>query len=120
MKRQRGMTLLEVMVAMAILATAGAAVVKAAAENLNSISFLREKSFALWVADNRLSEIKLSGAWPGTALRKGEEEFADRTWYWQSQGVETASNDFLAVRVTVSKDKEGKQVMAELTSYVSR
>ncbi|WP_432455688.1 MULTISPECIES: type II secretion system minor pseudopilin GspI [unclassified Agarivorans] len=120
MKAQRGMTLLEVMVALAVLAIAGTAVMKSASENLLSLNYIQDKTFALWVADNQMAELKLSGTWPGTSSRKGNTEFAGQQWYWRSQGVATSDSDFIAVTLSVYRSAEEKSALAEVTSYLSR
>ncbi|GGB12131.1 type II secretion system minor pseudopilin GspI [Agarivorans gilvus] len=120
MNKQRGMTLLEVMVALAVLAIAGTAVMKSASENLRSLNYIQEKSFALWVADNQMAELLLSNTWPGTASRKGTAEFGEHEWHWRSQGIATADPNFVAVTITVYRDEQEKSALAEVTSYVSR
>ncbi|MGY5451711.1 type II secretion system minor pseudopilin GspI [Agarivorans sp. MS3-6] len=120
MKTQAGMTLLEVMVALAVLAIAGTAVMKSASENLRSLSYLEDKSFALWIADNQMAELKLSNTWPGTSSKKGTTRFADNDWHWRSQGVATADSNFIAVTISVYRNAEEKTALAEVTSYVSR
>ena len=57
--RQCGMTLLEVMLALVILAVSGLAVIKSASDALNNQGYLEQKTLALWVASNRLAELKL-------------------------------------------------------------
>ncbi|GDY27720.1 MULTISPECIES: type II secretion system minor pseudopilin GspI [unclassified Agarivorans] len=120
MNKQRGMTLLEVMVALAVLAIAGTAVMKSASENLRSLSYIQEKTFALWIADNQMAELKLSNTWPGTSSRKGTTTFADTEWQWRSQGVATSDPNFVAVTISVYRNAEEKAALAEITSYVSR
>ncbi|MGC3836488.1 type II secretion system minor pseudopilin GspI [Moritella viscosa] len=66
--KQAGMTLLEVMVAMAVFGTAGLAVMKVATENLSSLAYLEEKTFANWVAANTLTELKLTKKIPGKSF----------------------------------------------------
>ena len=69
--KERGMTLLEVMLALVILATAGLAVMKAASESLNNQAYLQDKTFALWVASNHLVELKLQKIALHAVLPKG-------------------------------------------------
>ena len=80
------MTLLEVMVALAIFALAGIAVMSSVSQQLVGLTALEEKTLATWVADNRLVEIKLRKSWPGLTWINGKEEMAGQTWYWRWQG----------------------------------
>ncbi len=119
-RKQTGMTLLEVMVAMAVFATAGLAVMKVATENLNSMAYLEEKTFANWVAANTLVELKLAGSFPGKSWRKGESELAGRTWYWRYKAEATESSDFTGVIVEVAVDNKYESTVSHLLTYVVR
>lgn len=77
--RRRGFTLVEVLVAVAVLGIAMAAVIKATAENGANASYLRDKTFAHWIASNKLAEMQLSGAW-GDGGQDSNREFAGKTW----------------------------------------
>src|SRR5690606_11789375 len=58
-RRQRGFTLLEVMVAMAIVSIGLIAVFNAIIQMAHSTSTLRERALADWIAMNQISEIRL-------------------------------------------------------------
>ncbi len=107
-KNQHGMTLLEVMLALVILASAGIAVMQAASQALSNQSYLQQKTFAMWVASNRLAELKLQQQWPELHWRREEVEFADTKWYLRFQGVATGNADFRALDVEVSDQKDGQ------------
>ena len=77
-----GFTLLEVLVALVVLTLSiGAVVSQAAALNRNG-SHLTNKTFALWVAQNRLAELRLGSTRLTVSDTRGETEFGARTWYW--------------------------------------
>ncbi len=61
---QRGMTLIEVMVALLIFGLTGTAVMKATTENLSSVGQLQDITFATFVANNRLAQLHLAREWP--------------------------------------------------------
>jgi general secretion pathway protein I len=118
--KQLGMTLLEVMVAMSVFATAGLAVMKVATENLSSLAYLEEKTFASWVASNTLTELKMTNTIPGKSWRKGEAELAGRTWYWRYKAESTDSSDFVGVTVEVTTDKKYESRVGHLLTYMVR
>ena len=76
--KQRGFTLLEVMLAMAVFAIAGVALLGVADNNYRHISHIEEQMFANWVASNQLVEVSLDKTWPPKNNRKGKVEMADR------------------------------------------
>ena len=56
-----GFTLIEVLVALAIVAIGMAAVLGALNSSADTVSYLRDKTFAQWVALNRIAGLRLSG-----------------------------------------------------------
>ena len=70
--RSRGFTLIEVLVALTIVAVTLGAGIKAAAALTDNAERLTDISAAQWCADNRLTAIKLARQWPDI----GEGEFA--------------------------------------------
>ena len=117
---QSGMTLIEVMAALVIFALAGTAVMKSAAEHLSSVSQVEEVTFATWVANNRLNEMKLTGTWPPKTNVRGTMEMADRTWYWQQVVTKTTDDDLRAVEVNVGQDPQYEYFQANVITYVSK
>lgn len=99
--RQRGFTLLEVLVALGIVATALAALVRAGSDNATTAAYLRDKSLAEWVALNRIAELRLQEEWPSPGTREGEARMADRRWTWTVEVSETFDPDVRRADVTV-------------------
>lgn len=82
-ERARGFSLLEVLVALAILAVAMAALVRIAALEADSLAQARDHSHAQWVASNVIAEARLARDLPAQGLREGEETLGGRRWRWQ-------------------------------------
>ena len=74
MSVQKGFTLLEVMLAMAVFAIAGVALVGSAENNFRNLSHLEKKMLANWVASNQLVEATLDDTWPPKNNKKGQVE----------------------------------------------
>ena len=79
----RGFTLVEVLVALAIVALGSAAVMTALGTGAQASSRLRDRSYAEWIALNRLAEIRVSREWPLAKSESGEELMAGRRWQWR-------------------------------------
>ncbi|MBV7415351.1 GspI family T2SS minor pseudopilin variant ExeI [Aeromonas sp. sif2433] len=118
--KARGMTLLEVMVALAVFAIAGLAVMKTASEHLSGLNYLEEKTLATWVVENQLVQQKLESKWPGDSWVAGEEDMAGQTWYWRYRGVATADNNFKALDVEVRTEAKAESPVAMMRTYISR
>jgi general secretion pathway protein I len=119
-KKNAGMTLLEVMVALAVLSIAGLTVMKTASQNLNSLASLEEKSLALWVAQNQLAELRLGAISVSSSGKTTEVTFADRTWYVKTTSNSTSYSGLAAIRVDVMTSKKSKSTVASITSYVNQ
>ena len=118
----RGFTLVEVMVALAIVAIAVPALLLALFQQLDGTEHLRDRSIASWVATDRLSELRLvvakQGALPEGELL-GETRLAERDWYWWIDQQATEIPGFIRVDVKVSIEAERTQPLHVLTSFVT-
>ncbi|WP_283102914.1 type II secretion system minor pseudopilin GspI [Vibrio sp. ED002] len=112
----RGMTLLEVLVALAIFATAAISVIRSVSQHINTVSYLEEKMFAAMVVDNQMANVMLSTE--KLKAQKGTEELAGRTWYWKVTPVATAQPLLKAFDVSVATEKEASPVVT-VRSYVA-
>ncbi len=117
MRRNRGMTLLEVMLALIVFATAALGVQFAVGQHLNSLGHIEQKMFATIVADNQLALVKIDGSAP-SSTKQGKTELAGIEWYWQIQSVRTAEGLLRAVDVTVYTDSARKQSVHSVRTYL--
>lgn len=115
----RGMTLLEVMVALVIFAITGTAVMKAAADHLAGVGQIEEITFATWVANNRMTQVMLSNQWPPKNDQKGSSEMSGRTWYWQQRILKTSDDHLRAIEISVGLDENYEGSITTITSYKS-
>lgn len=118
--RTAGFTLLEVLVALAIVAIALSALIKAGTENTANAAYLREKTFAHWVALNTITEMQVRNAWPAPGKVEGTAVMADREWDWVA-AVETTV-DTTVRRMTVEvRPKDGRgQPLVRLVSFLQQ
>ena len=103
-QRHRGFTLLEIMVALVILAVGMSALVKAAGGNAANASYLKSKTFAQWVAENLATEYRLKGEFPAVGRKQGVVTMVDRQWRWQIKVTNTDDNRIRRLDIGVSLD----------------
>ena len=85
MRRSAGFTLVEVLVALAIVAIGMAAVLGTLSTSANTISYLRDKTFAQWLALNKIANLRLSGQMTHTGNSDGDTDYAGRKWHWRQE-----------------------------------
>ena len=119
-RRQSGFTLIEVMLAMAVFAVAGVALLGVADNNYRHISLLEEKMLANWVVSNQLVELSLATTWPPKNNRKGNVDMAGRTWYWQQKVIKTDNNLLRQVIMEVRLNEDDELVSASMVTYLSQ
>ncbi len=103
MNRQRlqGFTLLEVLIALAVLALAMGAVIKAASDYTSNQSYLRDRTLAMWVARNVLVEYQVKGEWLSVGERKGTREMGNQEWRWLARISQTEEAELRRLDVEV-------------------
>ncbi len=118
-RQQSGFTLLEVMVALAVLAIAGMSLMGMVGETLRNSMYLADKRPAFWVAENAIVDITLSRRWPPLLWKEEQVTLGDRTWYVRSRSVETVTDDLRAVEVEVRDiDDSSRPALASLQSHL--
>ncbi|WP_260260141.1 type II secretion system minor pseudopilin GspI [Vibrio intestinalis] len=118
MKRNnRGMTLLEVLVALAIFALSAMAIVRSVGQHINTLTLMESKTFAAMVADNQMAKVVLQPK--GLTRKQGKEEMANRTWYWTITPLKTQDGLIRAFEVTVSDTKKGAPIVS-VRGYVPK
>ena len=109
--RVRGFTLLEVMVALAIVALGMMAVHAQLNRYAVGAAIIENKVLASWIASNRIAELSVAPQWPPLGETLDEVDFAQRTWVWRSRITETPVENLRRVDVSVSLANEPEQVI---------
>jgi general secretion pathway protein I len=107
--KNRGFTLIEVMVALMVIAIALPALLGALYRQVDGSAYLREKSIAQWIASNKLTENRIQLARSGrlfSGTRSGVSEMAQRDWYWWLVSTKTEVEDFYRIEVRVAASEE--------------
>jgi general secretion pathway protein I len=82
-KNSTGFTLLEVLIALALLAILMAGLIKISADNTQNLWYLENKTLAAIVAANHAIELRLGRETPESV--DGWDSMAGRRWYWQAK-----------------------------------
>lgn len=120
---RRGFTLVEVLVALAIISVALLAALRAAGQATQAVDELRMRLFAGWVAQNRLAEHRARGDWLALGISRGVQRQAGADFAWREEVIGTPNPAFrrVDVFVTVPTTPSGDaRVLARLTGFVVR
>ncbi len=105
--RTPGFTLLEVLVALAVVAIALAALVSAATGQIKIAERTRDKAIAGWVAANILTDLKLREHFPEPGERTGVVTMANQRFSWRALVQTTVESDLRRIDLRVSLKVEG-------------
>ncbi len=108
-KPDRGFTLIEVVVALAVVAIGMLAIFKTIGDTIGNVDYLRDRSLATWIADNRLTEIRLSGQMPSVDETEGDLEFAGRRWHWVAAVSQTPVEGLRRIDIRVRRDQDAPE-----------
>jgi len=115
--KRNGFTLLELLVAMAIFATAGMAIMQASSAHIRSLSQLDDLTIASYIANNQMQLALLDKDWPGKEKSQQQVEMANRQWLWQQQLSKLPDDDLRLVQISVSLAETPDEVLYQLQSY---
>jgi general secretion pathway protein I len=102
-RRQRAFTLIEVIVALFIVALGLGALLSTLTSSAGNLEHLRDKSFAQWVALNHVTEVRLGIASGSAGSSSGEVQYAGTKWYWKQEITDPGIAGMYRVDVSVSR-----------------
>jgi len=114
----RGFTLVEVLVAMAILAIGVSALVTASGASAFRSAQLTDREFGRWVAANHLNTLQAMPGAPEVGTSNTEVEMMNRTWHVRTR---TRKEDFdlLRMDIEVRLTKDAESYLYSVTGFAS-
>ena len=112
-----GFTLIELMVALAVLAIGMTAVLHSTSQAGHVGIFLKQKTIAHWVASNQAAELSINREWLEPGIATGTETMARQTWNWEAEVQNTEVPELRLVTIRVSLDGEEK---ASLITFLGK
>ena len=100
--RENGFTLVEVMVALTIVALSLTAIAASMNQMIDAANTMRERTYASWIAQNKIAEMRLANVLPEVSSTSGEVDYAGSEWSWRAVVSETGIESFYRVDVSVS------------------
>lgn len=97
----RGFTLLEILVALAVLAIALTATARGMGMAIDTTAALRDRTLARWVAEDRLTQLELGREWPALDTKEGDADMGGRAFRWRQQTSTTPVARMRRVEVSI-------------------
>ena len=113
--KPKGFTLVEVLVALVIVAVALAAALRVAGAATTSSADYRERLLARWVASNVLERARLQFVLPAPGESRGEETQAGQLFVWRLKVSPTPNRRFRRLDIEVGPPGAA---LASLTGFV--
>jgi general secretion pathway protein I len=116
----RGFTLLEVLIALAIIALALTALVRSSGQQADALARERDQTLAHWVAANVLSQVRLREGFPPVGERDGSEHQGPHDWRWRLTVAPTEQATIRRLTVTVFEDDASEKPIASLAGFAGQ
>jgi general secretion pathway protein I len=96
-----GFTLIEILVALFVLAIALVATARSLGAATDTTAALRDRALARWVAEDQLTNLELQRAWPALDVKEGDAEMGGRAFRWSQETTPTPVARMRRVEVSV-------------------
>ena len=119
--RRAGFTLLEVLIALAVIGLVLPPLLINAAERLNGLKVMEEKIVANLVAQNQLAMYRLNNQLAGKRPPRredGSELMAGRDWYWEAETEPTEVEGYFRINITVASKRDMEDSRAQVSAYI--
>ncbi len=93
---------------------------RAVAQSADTATELKQRTLALWVAQNRLAVAQLAAAWPGAGEQRGDAEQAGVAFLWRETVTATPNPAFRRIEIVVAAPTAPDYALARLVGYVGR
>ena len=120
MTRARGFTLIEILIAVAILAIAMVATSRAAGLATDGALETRQRLLATWAAQNRIAEMRARRVFPNATTTRLTAEQGGLALVIEEVVSETPNAGMRKVDLAVADARRPDRVITRLTAYVAR
>jgi general secretion pathway protein I len=114
-----GFTLVEILVALAVLAIALTATARSLGAAIDTTAALRDRTLARWVAEDRLAELELGQEWPALDVKEGDADMGGHAFHWRQETGVTPAPRMRRVEVSVFL-KGTDSTLSKMTGFLEQ
>jgi general secretion pathway protein I len=115
----KGFTLIEVLIALAVIAISLGAVLSTSGSQARQATYLKQKTIAHWVAMNEITKLQVEKTFPDLGDEKGSTEMANHEWFWTRTTKELAiTKQVREVSFQIYADKQRENKLIQLMGNV--
>ena len=105
------------MVALAIIALSLTAIAAKMSRMIDTSNSMRERTYASWIAQNKITELRLANVLPEVSTTSGDIDYANSNWRWRAVISESGIENLFRVDVEVL-DTDGDAVIRKVTGFI--
>jgi general secretion pathway protein I len=119
-RSQSGFTLMEVLIALAILGIGLVAVISVAGTSTTTALKLKQKTFGHFVALNEAARLRTSVNWPDVGHQNGTADLAGETWRWTAKISKTSAPNLRRADITIALDNAPDKPISSLVAFIGK
>ncbi len=116
----QGFTLIEVLVAVAIVALGLAGILTTINGMVNASAYLRDKTLANWVAQNHITELRLQPDWPDIGKSTDDMEMGGQRWRVETEVESTPVENLRRLNVSVAYDEVPDEPLVTVAAFMGQ
>ena len=120
LNKQTGFTLVEVLVALVIVATGLMAIVSAVTNSAKVVNATEQRMLASWVSANLFAELRLQGVSANVGTKSGTVEMGGQRWNYQQDVTESDDPSVYQVQIEVYLESNSELLQSSMFSYIGK
>jgi general secretion pathway protein I len=116
---KNGFTLIEVMIALSVVAIGLMAILKAMNEEVGGAVMIQNKMIALWMLENKIAEIHVTPTSIVQGVNQGKQTLYNQTWLWQTETLKANNERMQKINVSILiPNPKGNELLLKQAIYL--
>ncbi|MCW8931065.1 MAG: type II secretion system minor pseudopilin GspI [Gammaproteobacteria bacterium] len=115
---QKGFTLIEIIIALMVISVALGAVIATTSNSIKHGAHIKDKTIALWVAQNAIADISIRKDWLSTGMKTQDVTMSGRQWFIKNNVTQTPDKNMRKMDVSIYTDQSAENKVLSLIAYI--